>query len=56
MVAVDGEGRPKPVPPLIVDGAIEERRQREAETRRRNRLAERDEILTHRRGEGEAKA
>jgi acyl-CoA hydrolase len=56
MVAVDGEGRPKPVPSLIVDGATEERRQREAETRRRNRLAERDEILAHRKGEGEAKA
>ena len=45
MVAVDENGKPTEVPPLIVEGADEERRQREAETRRRNRLAERDEIL-----------
>jgi acyl-CoA hydrolase len=56
MVAVDQHGRPEPVPPLIVEGPTEERRQREAETRRRNRLTERDEILTHRGSEGEAKA
>jgi acyl-CoA hydrolase len=54
MVAVDEQGTPKPVPPLIVDGAVEERRQREAETRRRNRLAEREEIVAHREREGEA--
>jgi acyl-CoA hydrolase len=51
MVAVDEHGGPVPVPPLEITGAIEERRQREAETRRRNRLAERDEIL---RARGEA--
>jgi acyl-CoA hydrolase len=45
MVAVDEHGKPMPVPPLEVEGPVEERRQREAETRRRNRLAERDEIL-----------
>jgi acyl-CoA hydrolase len=55
MVAVDENGQPKPVPPLIVEGAVEERRQREAETRRRNRLTERDEILAHREREGEAR-
>jgi acyl-CoA hydrolase len=49
MVAVDEEGRPMPVPPLEVEGPIEERRRREAETRRRNRLAEREEILEARR-------
>jgi acyl-CoA hydrolase len=48
MVAVDENGKPKPVPPLAVEGPVEERRQREAETRRRNRLAEREEILAHR--------
>jgi acyl-CoA hydrolase len=48
MVAVDENGKPKPVPPLEVEGPVEERRQREAETRRRNRLAEREEILAHR--------
>lgn len=55
MVAVDENGTPKPVPPLIVEGAAEERRQREAETRRRNRLTEREEILAHREAAGEAK-
>jgi acyl-CoA hydrolase len=45
MVAVNEEGKPMPVPPLQVEAPIEERRQREAETRRRNRLAEREEIL-----------
>jgi len=48
MVAVDENGKPTPVPPLEVEGPVEERRQREAETRRRNRLAEREEILAHR--------
>jgi acyl-CoA hydrolase len=48
MVAVDENGKPMPVPPLEVEGPVEERRQREAETRRRNRLAEREEILAHR--------
>jgi acyl-CoA hydrolase len=45
MVAVDEKGNPVPAPPLIVEGPDEERRQREAETRRRNRLAEREELL-----------
>jgi acyl-CoA hydrolase len=54
MVAVDGEGTPQQVPPLIVEGMVEERRQREAETRRRNRLAEREEIVAHREREGQA--
>jgi acyl-CoA hydrolase len=44
MVAVSEKGKPMPVPPLLV----EQRRQREAETRRRNRLAEREEILESR--------
>jgi acyl-CoA hydrolase len=55
MVAVDEHGKPKTVPPLIVEGPVEERRQREAETRRRNRLVERDEILAHRDREDEGK-
>jgi acyl-CoA hydrolase len=45
MVAVDEHGRPVPVPPLRTETPIEERRQREAATRRRNRLTERAEIL-----------
>ena len=55
MVAVDEKGDPIPVPPLVVEGPIEERRQREAETRRRNRLAERDDILKARQAAGQAK-
>jgi len=54
MVAVDPEGKPIPVPPLQAETSIEERRQREAETRRRNRLDERDEILEARKGVGTA--
>jgi acyl-CoA hydrolase len=52
MVAVDETGEPKPVPPLIVEDETEKRRQREADTRRRNRLAEREEILKAREEEG----
>jgi acyl-CoA hydrolase len=51
MVAVDEKGKPMPVPPLEVEGPDEERRKREAETRRRNRLAERKEILAAREAE-----
>jgi acyl-CoA hydrolase len=53
MVAVDEEGKPLPVPALEVEGPVEERRRREAETRRRNRLTERDEILKARLKDGE---
>jgi acyl-CoA hydrolase len=48
MVALNDEGKPTPVPPLVAETELEQHRQREAETRRRNRLAERDEILRHR--------
>jgi acyl-CoA hydrolase len=44
MVALDEDGRPVEVPPLRVDDPEEERRERDAQVRRRNRLAERDEI------------
>jgi acyl-CoA hydrolase len=53
MVAVDPEGKPMPVPPLVVEGPVEKRRRREAETRRRNRLTEREEILAAREAAGE---
>lgn len=56
MVAVDEQGKPIPVPPLQVESQIEERRQREAETRRRNRLTEREEILEARRAARDATA
>ncbi|HWC87384.1 MAG TPA: acyl-CoA thioesterase [Solirubrobacteraceae bacterium] len=45
MVALDAEGNPARVPALIAADATEERRMREAGLRRRNRLAERDQIL-----------
>jgi acyl-CoA hydrolase len=48
MVAVDAEGRPSPVPPLLVETEDERRRQKESELRRKNRLAERDQILAGR--------
>ena len=48
MVAVDEKGKPAPVSPVQLEGPDEERRQREAEVRRRNRLTERAEILAHR--------
>lgn len=50
MVALDDEGSPVPVPPLVVAGEVEGRRQREAELRRANRLAERDQIVAERSG------
>jgi len=51
MVALDDDGRPAPVPPLRAESAVEERRMREAELRRANRLAERAEIVARRNGE-----
>jgi acyl-CoA hydrolase len=44
MVALDDEGRPAGVPPLAVATPDEQRRERAAQTRRRNRLAEREEM------------
>ena len=52
-VALDDEGRPTAVPPLLVESKREERRQREAQLRRANRLAEREEIVNHREARGE---
>jgi acyl-CoA hydrolase len=48
MVALDDQGRPTPVPGVIAETEDEKRRLREAELRRANRLAERDQILGHR--------
>ena len=44
MVAID-DGHPVPAPKLLAETDDEIRRQREAEMRRANRLAERDQIL-----------
>ena len=48
MVALDESGDPGPVPPLRAESHIDQRRMREAELRRANRLSERVQILAHR--------
>ena len=48
MVALGEDGRPAPTPPLRTDTPDEDRRGRDAQLRRANRLAERDQILQHR--------
>jgi acyl-CoA hydrolase len=56
MVALDDEGKPTPVPGAIAETAAEQRRTREAELRRTNRLAERTEIMATRAREEDAAA
>jgi acyl-CoA hydrolase len=51
MVAVDQDGKPVPVPPLITETDEQHSREAEAQVRRRNRLQEREEILQRRNGE-----
>jgi acyl-CoA hydrolase len=53
MVALGEDGRPTEVPPLEPETPDEVRRQREAQVRRDNRLAEREAIRVGRAGEGE---
>jgi acyl-CoA hydrolase len=48
MVALGEDGRPAAVPPAVASTPTEQRRMREAELRRANRLAEREQILAHR--------
>jgi acyl-CoA hydrolase len=48
MVALDDEGAPAAVPPLACETPDETRREREAQLRRANRLAEREQILADR--------
>lgn len=50
MVAIDSDGEPVSSPPLIAESENEHRRRQEAELRRKNRLAERDEIVESRSG------
>jgi acyl-CoA hydrolase len=45
MVALDDEGRPTAVPPLVAETPDERRREQAAQLRRENRLAEREAIL-----------
>jgi acyl-CoA hydrolase len=49
MVAVEDDGRPRAVPGLTCEGEDALRREAAAQTRRRNRLDERDEILARER-------
>jgi acyl-CoA hydrolase len=51
MVAVDDDGRPTPVPALVVESDKERTREAEAQLRRHNRLRERDELLERRRAD-----
>jgi acyl-CoA hydrolase len=44
MVALDEHGKPAEIPPLSTEGETEQRRERDAQVRRRNRLAERTEL------------
>ena len=50
MVALDDDGRPSPVPAIDCTSDTERRREREAQLRRANRLAEREQILDERSG------
>jgi acyl-CoA hydrolase len=50
MVALDEEGKPTQVPPIEPETPDEERRAREAQLRRDNRLAERERIEAERAG------
>jgi uncharacterized protein (TIGR00369 family) len=47
-VALDEDGRPRPVPPLQVESADERRRQAEAKLRRAARLAHKEALKAHR--------
>ena len=53
MVAVDDEGRPVAVAPLTAESPEQERRAREAQVRRANSLAEREQIRAARARKGE---
>jgi acyl-CoA hydrolase len=48
MVAIDDDGRPIPVPTLVASSPEDRRREAEAQLRRANRLAEREQILERR--------
>lgn len=48
MVAIDEQGRPLEVPPLAAGSPAEQRREHEAQLRRANRLAEREQIIAER--------
>ena len=43
-VAIDELGKPRPVPPIVVESEIEKRRQREAKLRRESRMAHKEAV------------
>jgi uncharacterized protein (TIGR00369 family) len=47
-VAIDAEGRPRPVPPAIAEAPEEQRRQREAKLRRKSRLEHKEALAAAR--------
>jgi acyl-CoA hydrolase len=53
MVALDDEGRPTAVPALRCENDDDRRREHEAQLRRANRIAERDQIVEDRAAKGE---
>jgi uncharacterized protein (TIGR00369 family) len=53
-VAVDAEGQPRPVPPLVAESDVEQRRQREAKLRRAARLAHKEAVKDARAAEAAA--
>jgi acyl-CoA hydrolase len=52
-VALDRQGEPRPVPPVIPETEEESQRQREAKLRRETRLARKEAIVQARRAKGE---
>lgn len=52
-VALDDEGKPREVPPLVPETGEERRRMEEAKIRRQHRLARKEAILRRRRRQGE---
>jgi acyl-CoA hydrolase len=50
-VALDEEGKPRAVPPLVAETSLQHRRRREAKIRRKTRLEHRQAIEQHRREE-----
>lgn len=52
-VAVDDDGKPRAVPPLVVETAIEQRRQREAKLRRQRRIAHKEAVMAAREAEAQ---
>ncbi|CAN5121367.1 acyl-CoA thioesterase [soil metagenome] len=52
-VALDGQGKPRPVPPVLAENDEQRQRQREAKLRRQTRLARKEAILKARAAKGE---